>query len=122
MGEALDPLDGDLVTLGEGPVLDRAAEADRGRLLRTGGPRADAARQILLRSMAPLVVGIARRYTGRGLSLEDLLVAGRLGLDEAVDRFDPDRGYRLGTYASWWVRSAITRALQRAVDRRPSEG
>jgi len=69
-----------------------------------------AARQKLIIANTRLVVSIARVYQGRGLSLADLIQEGNLGLMKAVDRFDPERGVRLSTYATWWIRQAISRA------------
>ena len=68
------------------------------------------ARQQLIIANTRLVVSIARLYQGRGLSLADLIQEGNLGLMKAVDRFDPERGVRLSTYATWWIRQAISRA------------
>ncbi|MEP7285475.1 MAG: sigma-70 family RNA polymerase sigma factor [Chloroflexota bacterium] len=82
---------------------------ERGRLesqIATG----ETARQQLIVANTRLVVSIARMYQGRGLSLADLIQEGNLGLMKAVDRFDPDRGVRLSTYATWWIRQAISRA------------
>jgi RNA polymerase sigma factor (sigma-70 family) len=64
-----------------------------------------------VRSNLRLVVNIAKRYTGRGMSLGDLIEEGNLGLIKAVDYFDPDRGTRFSTYAAWWIKQSIRRAL-----------
>ena len=68
------------------------------------------ARQALIMANTRLVVSIAKTYQGRGLSLADLIQEGNLGLMKAVDRFDPERGVRLSTYATWWIRQTIARA------------
>jgi len=68
------------------------------------------AREALIIANTRLVVSIAKNYQGRGLSLADLIQEGNLGLMKAVDRFDPDRGVRLSTYATWWIRQTIARA------------
>lgn len=70
----------------------------------------DFARQELIMANTRLVVSIAKTYQGRGLSLADLIQEGNLGLMKAVDRFDPGRGVRLSTYATWWIRQTIARA------------
>lgn len=70
----------------------------------------ETARQQLIISNTRLVVSIAKNYQGRGLLLSDLIQEGNLGLMKAVDRFDPERGVRLSTYATWWIRQTITRA------------
>ena len=69
------------------------------------------AREQLVRSNLRLVVNIAKRYAGRGMSLGDLIEEGNLGLIKAVDYFDPDYGTRFSTYAAWWIKQSIKRAL-----------
>jgi RNA polymerase primary sigma factor len=71
----------------------------------------DLSRARLIESNSRLVISIARRYLGRGLPLSDLMQEGNLGLIKAVERFDPDRGHRFSTYATWWIRQAILRAV-----------
>jgi len=73
--------------------------------------QADRARGDLVQSNTRLVISIARRYQNLGLPLMDLIQEGNLGLLRAIDRFEPARGFRLSTYATWWVRQAITRAI-----------
>lgn len=70
-----------------------------------------AARERLGRANTRLVISIAKRYSGYGLPLSDLIQDGNEGLMRAVDRYDPRRGYRFSTYATWWIRQAITRSL-----------
>jgi RNA polymerase primary sigma factor len=69
------------------------------------------ARELLVRSNLRLVVNIAKKYGGRGIPLGDLIEEGNLGLIKAVDYFDPDRGTRFSTYAAWWIKQSIKRAL-----------
>ena len=73
-----------------------------------------AARAHLILANTRLVISLAKRYQGRGLPLADLIQEGNLGLMKAVDRFDPERGVRLSTYASWWIRQSISRAIGKA--------
>ncbi len=71
----------------------------------------DAARQLLVRSNLRLVVNLAKRYVGRGLTLLDLIQEGNIGLIRAVEKFDHRRGHKFSTHATWWIRQAITRAI-----------
>jgi RNA polymerase primary sigma factor len=70
-----------------------------------------AARDHLITANTRLVISIAKRYRGHGVPFQDLIQEGNLGLMRAVDKFDPGRGYKLSTYATWWIRQAVTRAL-----------
>jgi RNA polymerase primary sigma factor len=75
------------------------------------GGEADAAKKELIEANLRLVVSIAKRYTNRGLQFLDLIQEGNIGLMKAVDKFEYRRGYKFSTYATWWVRQAITRAI-----------
>jgi len=90
------------------PLLSRAEEADLGRRARGGD---EAAKARFAEANLRLVVQVARRYLNRGLPLPDLIEEGNLGLLRAVEKFDADRGVRFATYAVWWIRQAIVRAL-----------
>lgn len=73
--------------------------------------RAQEAQDILIQSNLRLVVSVAKKYIGRGSSFEDLIQEGNIGLLRAVKKFDPTRGYKFSTYATWWIRQAITRSI-----------
>jgi RNA polymerase primary sigma factor len=87
------------------------ASALERRTLRRAVAEGDAARSRFIAANLRLVVSIAKRYQGGGLALADLIQEGNIGLMRAVDKFDPERGFKFSTYATWWVRQAITRAL-----------
>jgi len=91
-----------------------AAARQTCRAVMAGARLADAARGDMLRANLRLVVSIARRYRNHGLELLDLVQEGNLGLMKAIDKFDHRRGYRLSTYATWWIRVAVSRAVAEA--------
>lgn len=94
--------------LGKAKLLNADQEKHYGRLARQGD---ESARQIMIKSNLRLVVSLASRYRNRGLPLLDLIEEGNLGLIHAVEKFDPERGFRFSTYAIWWIRQSIERAI-----------
>ncbi|HET6629358.1 MAG TPA: RNA polymerase sigma factor RpoS [Woeseiaceae bacterium] len=94
--------------IGASRLLTAAEEVMFARRIRQGD---EAARQRMIESNLRLVVKIARRYIDRGLPLLDLIEEGNLGLIHAVKKFDPERGFRFSTYATWWIRQTIERAI-----------
>lgn len=94
--------------IGKHKLLSGKEEIELGRAIRQGDR--DAKRR-LIQSNLRLVVSIARKYIGKGLTFQDLIQEGSLGLIRASEKFDPDKGFRFSTYATWWIKQGITRAL-----------
>jgi len=94
--------------VGNYPLLTAEEEISYGRLARAGDLEG---RRMMIVSNLRLVVNFAKRYVNRGLPLLDLIEEGNLGLMHAVEKFDPERGFRFSTYATWWIRQSIERAI-----------
>jgi RNA polymerase nonessential primary-like sigma factor len=94
--------------IGVNPLLTAEQELKLSRLVRTGD---EPARQKMIEHNLRLVVNIAKHYLNRGMPLLDLVEEGNLGLIHALDKFDPERGFRFSTYATWWIRQNIERAI-----------
>lgn len=110
-GEGLpidDPVRMYLRDIGKIPLLSLERETELARLLKDGD---EEARNELVESNLRLVVSVAKRYVGKGMYILDLIQEGNLGLMKAVEKFDYTKGYKFSTYATWWIRQAITRAI-----------
>jgi RNA polymerase primary sigma factor len=97
-----------LCEIGKVPLLKAKEEIDLARRIKKGDQQA---KKQLAEANLRLVVSIAKKYIGRGLSFLDLIQEGNIGLFRAVEKFDADRGFKFSTYATWWIRQAITRAI-----------
>ena len=92
----------------KGKLLTYEEEVELSRRAKVGDRRA---RQRLIEKNLRLVVSVAKKYRGVGLPFEDLIQEGNIGLMKAIDKYDPERGFRFSTYATWWIRQAVQRAV-----------
>src|ERR671915_1853191 len=94
--------------IGRGRLLTHEEEIDLGRRAREGD---ETARSQLIDKNLRLVIPVAKKYRGRGLPFGDLIQEGNIGLMRAADKFDPERGFRFSTYATWWIRQGVQRSV-----------
>lgn len=97
-----------LTEIGQSSLLSPAQEQELAIKAMQGDKNA---KNILIECNLRLVISISKRYSGRGMAMQDLIQEGNLGLIKAVDKFDPKRGFKLSTYATWWIKQSITRAI-----------
>lgn len=97
-----------LTEIGRWPLLSTEEEQRLTREVKRGCPEA---KKLLINSNLRLVVSIAKKYLNNNVSFEDLIQEGNLGMFRAIEKFDPNKGYKFSTYAYWWIRQAITRAV-----------
>lgn len=103
-----------LMDIGNIPLLDKHEEAKLSKIIKTNDPETSIhkiAKNKLIRSNVKLVISIAKKHSYKGLPLLDLIQEGNLGLIRAAEKFDADKGFRFSTYATWWIRQAISRAV-----------
>ena len=106
-----DPVRMYLKEIGKVQLLSADQEIELAKLMENGGEEGDRAKHQLTEANLRLVVSIAKRYVGRGMLFLDLIQEGNMGLIKAVEKFDYRKGYKFSTYATWWIRQAITRAI-----------
>ncbi|MDR2360536.1 MAG: RNA polymerase sigma factor RpoD [Oscillospiraceae bacterium] len=106
-----DPVRMYLKEIGKVPLLSMEQEQELGKRMAEGGGVGERAGQEMAEANLRLVVSIAKRYVGRGLLFLDLIQEGNMGLLKAVEKFDYAKGYKFSTYATWWIRQAITRSI-----------
>ncbi|MGB5034873.1 MAG: sigma-70 family RNA polymerase sigma factor, partial [Microgenomates group bacterium] len=107
-GESLDPIKKYLKEIGKTPLLKFEQEVDLAKRYEKGDEQA---KELLIKANLRLVVSIAKKYLGRRLSFLDLIQEGNKGLIRGVEKYDWRRGFKFSTYATWWIRQAITRAI-----------
>lgn len=110
-GSSSDPIRLYLREIGAIPLLKASEEIELARQIEQGGAAGVIAKRKLVRANLRLVVSIAKKYSNRGMQLLDLIQEGNLGLIRAAEKFDYERGYKFSTYATWWIRQAITRSI-----------
>ena len=108
LGRVSDPVRMYLREIGTIPLIKQAREVELAKLIEKGDP---VAKSKLIEANLRLVVSIAKKYMGRGMLFLDLIQEGNLGLIRAVEKFDYTKGYKFSTYATWWIRQAITRSI-----------
>ena len=106
-----DPVRMYLKEIGRVPLLTLEEELELAQQMSEGGDLAEEAKSKLVEANLRLVVSIAKRYVGKGMFFLDLIQEGNLGLMKAVKKFDHTKGYKFSTYATWWIRQSITRAI-----------
>ena len=106
--KSFDSLKAYLQEIGAVDRLTPEEEIEIGRRAAQGDPEA---KEIMINANLRLVVAMARKFLNRGLSYQDLIQEGNIGLMRAVEKFDPDKGFRFSTYATWWIRQSLTRAI-----------
>src|SRR3990167_6850964 len=101
----MDPIKAYLKEIRPIPLLTAQDEITLARKIRKGDKKA---RETMIRSNLRLVISIAKRYTGLGVPLSDLIEEGNIGLMKSVEKFDPTRGFRFSTYAAWWIKQGVS--------------